>query len=553
MSKLSSVICYDEGQSHRAMKCQILVFSILGCLLSSTAWAYIRLPAIISDNMVLQANANDSIWGWADPNEKVTVKIGSQILGTTAGAQGKWHLILNPLEASSEPVVMTIAGKNTIIIHNILIGQVWLGSGQSNMTMPVAISKAKASPGVIDANTEIKNADYPQIRLFTVTQNVSHKPLDDCNGSWTICSPETVKDFSATLYFFGRDIYKNLNQPVGLIHTSYGGSPVEAWISEPVLKGEPVAAAIIERWRNALIYPEKMEKYKRDIDIWEHDFNEAKNKGALLPEKPKAPVKGPDHHQPSVLFNAMLSPLIPFHIKGVIWYQGESNADRAWQYRRLFPLMVADWRKRWQEGDFSFYFVQITRFKATPRWPEPQWAELRQAQLETLNIIPNTGMAVTIDIGETDEIHPKNKQEVGRRLALIALAKTYGKNIEYSGPIYKNYAVDANSVTIFFDNISGGLVSKDGALNQFTIAGADQKFYPAHAVIMDKDDKGKVNDDRKTGYQAVRVSSPDVNAPAAVRYAWSSNPEGANLYNAAGLPASPFKTDDWPWTTEKAE
>ena len=303
------------------------------------------------------------------------------------------------------------------------------------MTMPIAISRAEASPGVIDVNVEIENAEYPQIRLFTVAKNVSHKPLNDCNGSWVACGPETVKDFSATLYFFGREIYKKLNQPVGLIHTSYGGSPIEAWISEPVLQSEPVAATIVERWRNILIYPEKLEKYKKDLATWEHDFEEAKNKGIPLPQKPDTPVKNADHHQPSVLFNAMLSPLIPFSIKGVVWYQGESNADHAWQYRKLFPLMVVDWRKRWQQGIFPFYFVQITNL--APYWPEPQWAELRQAQFESLKIIPNTGMAVTIDIGESNEIHPKNKQEVGRRLALIALAKTYGKNIEYSGPIYK--------------------------------------------------------------------------------------------------------------------
>jgi len=503
-------------------------------LLSSILRADVKLPAIISDNMVLQADINVPVWGWADPNELITVCIDSQTHKTYADHNGKWAIRLNPLVKTNKPLEMTLRGKNSIVIRNILVGQVWLGSGQSNMEMPLL--------GVNDANDEIKNACCPSIRLFTVKKTISGKPLEDCIGQWVECSPETIAHFSAVLYYFGREINKELNQPVGLIHASWGGTAVETWTSESALKDEPVSAEILQKWYDDLkTYPLAHDAYEQALVRWENDIIKLRAENKALPSKPLKPSCGiDDYHQPSVLFNAMINPVIPFGMKGVVWYQGESNADRGWQYRNLFPLMIKDWRNRWQQGIFPFYFVQIANFKAIPTWPEPQWAELRQAQFETLKSSKNIGMAVTIDIGESNDIHPKNKKEVGRRLSLIARAKSYGEDIEYSGPIYKNCRFDVNSAVLEFDHCDGGLISKHGPLKEFAVAGSDRVFYAAQASI---------NPDGKS----IKVSSPVVFRPVAVRYAWRNDPNLSNLCNALGLPASPFKTDDWSGLQETSE
>jgi len=506
-------------------------------LIASFAMADVRLPAVISDNMVLQSDTNVPIWGWAVPNETVTVSIGKQKQTATANADGKWMVKLGAIKSSSTTLEMTVSGKNTITIKNILVGQVWLGSGQSNMEMPVAGYGFEKTPNpitcVINAEQEIAGAQHPLIRLFTVEKAVSDKPLADCNGRWVECSPKTIPGFSAVAYFFGRELHKELKQPVGLINSSWGGTIAETWMSVDSLCANPDFAPILQRHEEILKkYPNGKTDYDKAFVQWQKDANEAAKAGKPEPAQPVLPFGMQNPQGAALLFNGMMSPVIPFAIKGVIWYQGESNTTRAKQYQTLFPALITDWRTVWQQGDFPFLFVQLASFYVPPTWGSPLvWAELRESQLKTLSV-PNTGMAVTIDIFEdVNNIHPKNKQDVGKRLALCALAITYGRDIEHSGPIYKSMKVEGNKVYLTFTHVDGGLVAKGGELKTFVIAGADQKFVPAHAVI-------------RNG--TVMVESSDVKEPVAVRYAWSDVTTGCNLYNVAGLPASPFRTDDWP-------
>lgn len=483
------------------MNKRIITSLTLTVLFASFATADVRLPAIISDNMVIQADTKAPIWGWAEPNETITVIIGKQKQSVIVDTNGKWMIKLKPMKASDTPVEMTITGKNVITIKNILVGQVWLGSGQSNMAFMVS--------GVVDANNEIRNGDYPSIRLFTVPCTVTLQLAADCKGQWVECSPQTVGGFSAVAYFFGRELHKEIKQPVGLISSSWGGTIAETWMSQESLRANPDFAHIIQQ------YEEMLKAYPNG----QADYDKA-------PQHPSVA---------SLLYNSMIAPLVPYSIKGVIWYQGEANAGHAKEYQTLFPALIADWRNQWQEGNFPFLFVQIADFKMPLVWGDPiVWAELRDAQLKTLSV-PNTGMVVTTDIGDVNDIHPKNKQEVGRRLALWALAKNYGKKIEYSGPLYEGMNIKSGKIHLTFTHVDGGLVAKGGELKGFTIAGIDQKFVPATANIKN----GKVI-----------VENPDVKEPVAVRYGWADVTTECNLYNAAGLPASPFRTDNWPGVTD---
>jgi sialate O-acetylesterase len=422
---------------------------------------------------------------------------------------------------------MTISGKNTITIKNIMVGEVWVCSGQSNMQMSVKSSA--------NAEQEISAANYPDIRLFTVTRKVAAEPQSDCVGSWTLCSPQTVPGFSAVAYYFGRKLHKTLDVPIGLIHTSWGGTPAEAWTRREILEKEADAAPILERYDDAVAkYPQAKKEYEQKLVEWKEAVEKAKAEGEKVPPRPRAPF-GPGHsHSPAGLYNAMIAPLIPYGVGGAIWCQGESNASRAYQYRKLFPAMIKNWHNDWGQGDFPFLFVQLANFMAIdPEPAESMWAELREAQSMTL-ALPNTGMAVIIDIGEANDIHPKNKQDVGKRLALWALARSYGKELVYSGPIYKSMKIENDKVILYFDHVGGGLIAaSDGPLKGFAIAGADRKFVWADA---------KINGDN------IVVSSGEVSAPVAVRYAWADNPV-CNLYNEEGLPASPFRTDNRPGIT----
>jgi sialate O-acetylesterase len=517
--------------SHRNVVFHRFFFLALGLgitLVSTISYADIRLPAIIGDNMVLQAGDRAALWGWADPNEQVDVSVSWHQRAWTVQANdaGKWMSRITTPEVGG-PYEITLKGKNTVTIRNILVGEVWAGSGQSNMQMSVR--------SAADAEQEIAAAKYPKLRLFAVERTVAETPQPDCKGKWVECSPETVGDFSAVAYFFGRELHKQLDLPIGMIHTSWGGTPAEAWTSRPMLEEDPAFEPILKRYQDAVAaYPQALVKYQEQIEEWKEAVKEAKAAGKPAPGRPGEPF-GPGHpHSPAGLYNAMIAPLTPYAIRGAIWYQGESNAGRAYQYRELFPAMIKSWWGSWGRGDFPFLFVQLANFRDVKDEPgDSDWAELREAQLLTLNL-PDTGMAVTIDIGDAKDIHPKNKQDVGRRLALWALARTYGKEVVYSGPIYRSMQKSGGKILLRFDHVGGGLVARgDEPLGGFAIAGEDRKFVWADARI-----EG----------DAVVVSSEKVADPVAVRYAWADNPI-CNLYNKAGLPASPFRTDAWPGVT----
>jgi sialate O-acetylesterase len=503
--------------------CRFALVAVVLVLSTGLVCADVRLPAVIGDGMVLQRDIETHIWGWAAAGEEITVRIAGREVSVSADEEGRWKVSLAPMAAGG-PHEMTVAGANTITLGNIMVGEVWVCSGQSNMQMAVR--------SCYDAEKEIAAADYPDIRLFSVGLKTSPTPLEDVAGKWAPCSPETVPGFSATAYFFGRHLHQQLGVPVGLINTSWGGTPAEAWTSGQALEADPEFAPLLARWEQILAdYPAAKRKYDEEtVPAWEKAAEQAKAEGKEAPRKPNPPADAASPHRPANLYNAMIHPLIDFAIRGAIWYQGESNAGRAYQYRRLFPAMILDWRRRWGQGDFPFLFVQLANYMA--RKPDPSesaWAELREAQLRTLTF-PNTGQAVIIDIGDATDIHPKNKQDVGKRLALWALNETYGRDVPRSGPLYGSLTVEGNRARVHFTDTDGGLKTPDGsAVTGFAIAGEDRKFVWAEAVI-----EG----------DTVVVSSSLVPRPIAVRYAWADNPE-CNLYSGADLPASPFRSDDW--------
>lgn len=503
----------------------------VGCwlLFAASAAADVRLARIFSDHAVLQQRKPVPIWGTASPGEKVTVEFRGQKVNTVANDDGEWHVTLKPMSAGG-PFQMTVRANNTIVLHDVLVGEVWICSGQSNMEWPVAWSQ--------NAEQEIAQANHPQIRLFMVPKAVSDRPLKDLNGgAWQLCTPETVRNFSAVGYFFARELHRALKVPVGMIQSAWGGTPAESWTSKPTLMANPSLRYLLENWRRAEIsYPQTLENYQRQLTEWEKAAAQARAEGKPEPKKPDPPQDPRTNPwKPAGLFNAMIAPIVPYAIQGAIWYQGESNAGRAYEYRLLFPTMIRDWREAWAQGDFPFLFVQLANFMAVKPEPgESAWAELREAQLMTLSL-PNTGMAVAIDIGDANDIHPRNKQDVGKRLALNALAIAYGKKMVYSGPIYERMKREGSAIRLYFQHVDGGLTTPNGEpLKGFAIAGADRRFVWAEARI-----EGST----------VVVSSPQVPEPVAVRYAWADNPV-CNLYNKAGLPASPFRTDDWPGVTQ---
>lgn len=485
------------------MKTKSLKLYLIVCLSFFTlqSFSQLQLPAMFSNNMVLQQKTMVPIWGKYQPNQTLTIITSwdKRKYVVKTDVEGAWETKLQTPKAGG-PFEITIMDKNTLTLKNVMIGEVWLCSGQSNMEMPLA-----GWGKIVDFENEIAKANYPNIRLLQVKKATSTYPLDNIevdSGSWQECSPKTIGSFSATAYFFGRDLHTSLNVPIGLINTSWGGTRAEAWTSSYSLK----------------MMPEFVEATDAFSRLTVTDTIKADD---------KLDIKSP--HNPTTLYNAMIAPIVPFAIKGAIWYQGESNASRAYQYRTLFPLMINDWRTKWGY-DFPFYFVQLANFKERNEQPvESEWAELREAQFLTLNL-ENTGMATIIDIGEAGDIHPKNKQDVGKRLSLLAREHTYGKKIVSSGPLYEKYKLEGNQIRIYFKPSSSKIKSKgDTILKGFSIAGADKKFHWADARI--------------EGDQIV-LSSPEVSFPVAVRYAWSDNPE-CNLYNDKDLPASPFRTDDW--------
>jgi len=497
----------------------IYLFLIIS-LVKLSVTAQVKLPALVGDNMVLQQNSKVNLWGWASPNEKINIQLGWQAspISITANSDGNWKIGVDTPKGSEKTYDIAIDASNKIVLHNILIGEVWICSGQSNMYFPVGKEEGTWKTGVVNYEEEIKNANFPNIRIFTVLTKASQKPLDDVTGSWKECSPTSVKSFSAVGYFFGRNLYQKLNVPIGLIASSWGGTKAEAWTSQKVLEENTDFLPILENdAKNEKLYQEKLEAYYSDLKKERIANNNDLSKTQL--KKPKKEENKTSY----VLYNAMLHPLINYTMKGVIWYQGESNAEQAYLYRSLFPAMVKNWRSDWNQGDFPFYFVQIAPHKG-------QNPDIREAQLMASKSIVNSGMVVTTDVGDANNIHPTDKQTVGYRLSLLARAKTYNEtNLVYSGPIYNHMKIKKNRAQLFFDYAESGFVKNGDVLKEFEIAGEDKVFYPADAKI-----------DGKT----VVVSSEKVKSPVAVRFAWKAIPE-PNLFNKEKLPASPFRTDDW--------
>ena len=493
--------------------------------------ADVRLPSIFGSRMVLQRGRDVPVWGWAEPGERVTVTIGSMSSAATAGGDGTWRVMLAPMEAGG-PYDITVHAHNTITLENVMVGEVWVCSGQSNMEMRVQ--------HVMNAPEELADAWHPDIRLFQMTNDLSPEPCEDCEGRWEVCRPSTVGVFSAAAYLFGRKLHEELGVPVGLIHASWGGTTVETWMSPGAADYSPEYRALSDRWMQTLAdNPDEIVSFYHRCRDWEEDVHHAEYAGRSFPdtfgEPPERPVKLVRCPQmPSWVYNAMIAPITTYAMRGAIWYQGESNAGRAYEYRSLFPALIADWRRVLEQGDFPFIYVQLANFgkpKAEPS--QSAWAELREAQLMTLSV-PNTAMAVAIDLGAADNIHPLNKQDVGIRLALGALDAAYGRDIVASGPLYRGMNIDDGSVRLRFTSIGGGLIAHGGnQLSGFTVAGEDRVFVKADARI-DGDE--------------IVVLSPSIQHPVAVRYGWTDNPD-CSLYNREGLPASPFRTDVWPGIT----
>jgi sialate O-acetylesterase len=540
--------------------------------------ADVKLPAIFGDHMVLQEGAKLPVWGTADPNEAVTVTVGGDTGHATADGSGKWRVELKPLKVSATPVTVTVKGKNTVTFSDVLVGEVWVCSGQSNMEFGIGND--------VKGKDTIAQATDPAIRLFLVPHATSLEPKSDIGpvapgpgqeqtGKWQVCSPATLgakwgwNGFSAVGYYFGREIHQATGKPVGLIGTYWGGTPAQAWTSLSGLEKDPELKTYVDHHKiaedslakNTAAYPAALADYQTKLAAWKAGDGQAfmtqmaawniaaKTAAAAnqppppkpvpatpMPRAPGSPDGGPG--TPANLYNGMVAPLIPYAIKGAIWYQGEANGGRGFEYRTLFARMIKDWREKWGEGDFPFCWVQLASFDAGKI---PSWAYLREAQAMTLSL-PDTGMATAVDIGVAKNIHPPDKSDVGHRLALAAEVVAYGEKLVDSGPVYASMQAQGNAIRLSFTHKGGGLIIgqapwvPQGAtplptdhLTGFVIAGADQNFIPADAKI---DGDGIV------------VSSAQVASPVAVRYDWSNVCDG-NLYNKDGLPAPPFRTDDW--------
>ncbi|MCC9605142.1 sialate O-acetylesterase [Blastopirellula sp. JC732] len=475
--------------------------------------AEVKVPALFTDHMVLQRDLPIVVWGKAAKGEEVTVSVASLEGKTTADDDGHWSVKLGELPAGG-PHRLVIKGQNEIAIEDVLVGEVWVCSGQSNMQWP--LSRAN------DHELEAMTAKLPQLRLITVPNVAAQAPKDDFNGKWEVCTPETVREFSAVGYFFGRQLQQTLDVPVGLIDNAWGGSAAEAWVRRDLLEADPRYADMLKGWDARVVdYEAKLAEYKTAA---------AAAKGTdKKPEPPKDPgVNG--NHRPANLYNGCLAPVIGYGIRGAIWYQGESNSGRPEEYGHLFPLMIQNWRDVWKQGDFPFYWVQLADFMGEkPEPAESNWAALRESQTFTMDKLPNTGEAVIIDIGEGRDIHPRNKQAVGMRLARIALARDYGIDVPYRSPRFKSLEVKGDKAIVTFDTFGTPLYSFDAPQPKgFAIAGADGKYVWAEAKL--------VGDDK------VEVSSKEVKEPVSVRYAWADNPVNT-LQNKAGLPATPFRSD----------
>lgn len=500
--------------------------TILIALSSITALADIRLPDVIGSSMVIQQKQTIPIWGFAEPGETVTVAFAGQKKTTVAGADGKWRIDLSKLSANTNPQVMTVIGKNTIKLNDVLIGEVWLVAGQSNMQR---LLRETANGDAVQAD-----ANHPDLRLFNVRREVGFKRTSKPIGEWATCTSQSVAEFSAAGYYFAVELQKELKVPIGMINASWGGSQAEAWTPVAYLNASPDLKPTVDRTK---IWDATREKVRVDyaaaIEAWRKKSDEQKSAGARPSPSPGVPDALRDYRIASSIYDGMIEPLIPFAIRGAAWYQGESNEERAEQYNLLLPTMIRAWRERWGEGNFPFGIIQLPNYRAVK--PEPAdapWSFIREAQRRTAMEIPNTGLIVTIDIGEASDIHPKNKLDVGKRMALWALKDVYHRKIT-GAPVLKDVEIKGSKIVLTFTEVGTGLKIKDGdKLDEFAIAGNDRKWIWADAKIIGKD--------------KIEISSAAVPEPKAVRYAFNSNPRHPNLTNDSGLPASPFRTDNWP-------
>ncbi len=509
----------------------LLAAGLLSLAAAVPSRADVRVHPLFTDHAVLQRGKPVPVWGWADPGEKVSVDFGPQHRATVADGVGHWSVSLAPLKASATGVTLRIGGRNTVEIQDVVVGEVWICSGQSNMELAMAQSH--------ESEKDIQDSANPMLRVFTVIKARSRLPLDNFaepgKHAWHPAAPDAVRSFSAVGYYFGRDLQAALQIPVGLIHTSWGGSPAEVWMSEDVLRDNHLYERdILRPW------PTQRRAYLASLTQWETERDAAKN--ANQPFTKGAPWPG---WTPSELYNAMIAPLLPYGIQGAIWYQGESNAGRAWQYRDLYADMIRNWRRDFHQGDFPFYAVQLAPWdkgrkrsmdEITKEPGESDWAELREAQGVASKAVGHAGVAVITDVGDKDDIHPRKKAPVGARLALLARRDVYAQRILAEGPVLTAMTPAGDHIVLRFAQGGTGLKSADGGpLQGFAVAGSDRKWHWAKAEVK---------------HGEVEVACPDVPKPVAVRYGWSDFPV-VNLVNSAGLPASPFRTDDWPATTRK--
>jgi sialate O-acetylesterase len=475
------------------------------------------LPEIIGDHMVLQRDRPIHIWGWAAPDERVTVSLADARIGVSAEEAGRWAIDL-PSMSSGGPFIMTVEGTNSIQIKDVLIGDLWLASGQSNMEMPLA---GFVEGRVKDDEKEIREADYPEIRFFKINPVASSYPLADLRqkGNWCICSPETAPRFSAVAYSFARELLSSQKVPIGIVDATWGGTPAEAWISLPGLTADAALSPAFDEF-NALAA--RHAEIKRHWDI--EDAEDALAASAGTPPPARIRDRGFDKAGPGTLFNGMIAPLLPLSITGVIWYQGETSATplRAALYQRLFPALIQDWRREWQRQDLPFLYVQLTNWNAQSQL----WPVIREAQRRAL-CLRNTAMAVTIDIGDSENLHPPDKQTIGHRLALAARATVYGEPVEYSGPLYAGKSFEPGGLRIWFDH-ADGLESSVNHVPGFELAGEDGAFLPATGTRIEG--------------ATILLSTNEVRMPVRARYGWEDDPK-LDLHNSAALPASPFSTE----------
>ncbi|XZE44719.1 sialate O-acetylesterase [Pirellulaceae bacterium SH467] len=497
------------------MRIRFLLTAALASLssMASSVQAEIKLPNIFSDHMVLQQGQENKIWGKGEPGETVTITLGDKKVTCKADSKGDWSAML-PAMGLGEPLVLKVAGSSTIEAKDVLIGEVWICSGQSNMQWSVNASN--------DPDLEKLSAKYPKIRMINFPQKGTQEAIwshDD--RKWMVTTPESVGSFSAVGYFFARQLHQTTDVPIGMINNAWGGSACEAWVNRSVLSAE--FPKLVDRWKGM---EDEFAKLNSKAD---RNDQENKRLGDLGRQ-----MSG--NARPGNIYNGVLKSHLGYGIKGAIWYQGESNAGRAYQYRELFPRMIKNWRDEWGQGDFPFYWVQLADFQAEAKEPgDSDWAELREAQTMAMDKVPNSGQAVIIDIGEGKDIHPTNKEDVGKRLARWALAKQYGIQIDYQSPRYDSMAVEGDKAIVSFKHVGSGWRPFDvNEVIGFTVAGEDKKFYNATAKIL-KDGR-------------IEVSAPEVKTPVSVRYAWATNPV-CNLFSKNGLPVTPFRTDDWPGVT----